>query len=231
MISLVIVLLSLSCLLPGSHADPHYANLRLVDSWGGNFIFRGPQPQQKVGVFDYDNLVEAFNNQTAIPKEFTLLDISLLNPNTSNEAKDMATEIAYFKDNPSKGRFLNWPILRASQDPFNLSDAVVKVRAVNLSQVLHEDLPSIMGNLSAFLHEKVNPPLVVYFHSEGGTDRAGEVAASYYMQFLNKTLAEATNYNLALPGGEPDQYCINAQSWYCFHLKYALNYAFECSLK
>jgi len=231
MYSLVVVLfvVVLSCAFV-SHAAPKYANVALVDKSGDNLIFRGPEPLEK-GVFDYDNLVKAMSNLTQMPTTFFMWDISLLNPKTPNEGKDTDVEKAFFAANPNKGAFVLWTINRSSQSPYKFSPDVIKEKALNLSTVVNDDLPYRMSNLSQSLAEKVAVPRVIYFHSEGGTDRAGEVAACYYMQFLKMTLQQATDYNKALPGGEPDQYCINAQAWYCFYLKYAMNYDLACTLK
>jgi len=226
----LLLLLALSSVWAASK----YENLDLVDKVGSNLLFRGPSPLLTKGTdkwFDYEGLVMAMANHTTMPEKFFLWDISLLGP-TGGDGMQNAIEKAYFDANSTIGAFVLWTIHRSSQDPFKLTPDEIKAKVLgDFPSVNNDSLPYRMGNLSKSLAEQVDVPRVIFFHSEGGTDRAGEVSASYYMQFQKMTLQQATDYNKALPGGEPDQYCINGQAWYCFYLKYALNFDLDCTLK
>ena len=81
----------------------------------GNYSFRGNNPlngSDEDRYFDYDDWVDHTNNDVKenwydkLPKDFYLIDVSLLNLSNSY---DLRIERKYFKENSDKGEFINWP--------------------------------------------------------------------------------------------------------------------------
>eukprot|EP01113_Clastostelium_recurvatum_P020432 TRINITY_DN2422_c0_g1_i1.p1 TRINITY_DN2422_c0_g1~~TRINITY_DN2422_c0_g1_i1.p1 ORF type:complete len:248 (-),score=55.75 TRINITY_DN2422_c0_g1_i1:89-787(-) len=222
-----LVALAFACLsLTNSNVvadDPQFEHLRFIQQVGKNLLYRGPEPKEN-NTFALKQMVAAMDKQHPLPSIYTILDVNLLTTETS----DIEMEVAFFKANPKVGSILLWPTYGANTAPYSYSTAVIKERAINISQWMKDDLPTRMVTIRKLLETPVDPPLVIYMHCECGCDRTGEMSISYYMQFMNMTLAQAHKINTDIIGREMETDEKYGMEWYCFHLKYALNYNLTC---
>ena len=96
-----------------------YERFRLIDhiefNETSNFIFRSNEPVSN-STFQYDQII-ANAKQRCQEQNITLNepvyihDINLLNDIKPEEARDIATEEAFFKENPTLGKIQRWTLI------------------------------------------------------------------------------------------------------------------------
>ena len=173
----------------------------LVDQNGRNLFFRGADPVINGTDFAIDMLTQRMREAAQargvnFPNQFHLVDISLLGV----EQGTIEIERRFFRDNPSRGQFINIPIFGLV--PEGLS------RYLNGLATLINDFTRLGGDSIAEDRRAISTirrqltrtdqsmPIVVYVHCIAGCDRTGEIIAEYRLRFnRNLTLTQAVNMN------------------------------------
>jgi len=209
-------------------------HVHFIQSASTNFLFRGGIPNEG-NTFEYDDLVGQLlamaqtEGNLTLPAPFLLFDFNLLDPNSSDDRPDIATEQDYYKQHPETGTFIQYPILGEKVDPFTLPESEVKQKAVTFDQWSVDRLPTFIEKIRGILSTPSMPPVVGYIHCQCGCDRTGEVSGSYYMAYMNMSLHDAHELDMKIAGREITNENHYALNWYCFYLKYGRNYTISCS--
>lgn len=209
-------------------------NVRYVDKFGRNFLFRGAHPvieiTGKPARFGYEALRSALENAgrdagQEIPSSFTLIDVSLLwveNPQDHNRERALVmAEEAFFSTRPDLGQLHMWPLQGTRLDP---ADPSIGMHRQYLAQnpdswlsdslvVRVETLRKWMENSSTF---GVTGPVIIYVHCFGGCDRTGELIGAYSLRYLNMTWEEVRSLNAGhcRPDHDYEKNNCNALQWY-----------------
>ena len=260
----LLVVLLLPPVSDGAPATVNWAPTRLVtvspdgDAW----LFRGPAPVVNTTGGDQEfeasqllsNLMRASKNSTS-PLPGSALDlrlVSLLNPETINEAPVIKTEEAYVAGHASNTSFNLWVIEGDSLSPANLSSAAVAALARNLTSWQKDRLVNRTATIQAWLDGAGNAlgggprsageeagaravgsaaPLVIYTTDEDGYDRVGELTGAWLMRYTNASLSEVVAWNAAIKGSAARPEPANALAWFCYWLRYGQDYDVDCSLQ
>jgi hypothetical protein len=185
-------------------SDLAYYKVRLLEhseAGAGTWLFRTNLPSVN-GSFAYDTLVSYMQQRSieanvSFPditsQKIKLIDINLLSVNSYG---DIQIEKNYFEANPDKGTFINWPIVGSLVSPNWLSEAerIKEVAALNVSI---DDMPSLIPKIRNAVFSDVPPtiPTIIFFHCEAGSDRTGQVAGSYMMQYHGYTAKQAYEWD------------------------------------
>jgi hypothetical protein len=191
----------------------------LVDTIGGNYIFRGSSPfEDKDGnaVFAYEKLTTSINailvKQGLAPlKDYHLVDYSLLD---IDQYYVIQKEADFFTANPELGNHVNVSTIspRLLLTPFDSDIASIFVDSYNAS------ITSLVENARALAVKQTDKPVVVFIHCNAGRDRTGFVVASYRMLLKNMTLKEAVARNVAETGRNSQDFYDTAIESYCRYL-------------
>jgi protein-tyrosine phosphatase len=208
-------------------------HVNFIQAVNGNYLFRGGIPNYD-GQFQYDILVNQMRTVAeeqggvTLPDTFYMIDINLLNP-ADSEITDIITEVNFFGNNTKLGSVLRYPIYGEVTNPFNYTADYIKDRALTFATWSVDKLPAFVEQIHSIVSEKNNSmPTVSYIHCECGCDRTGEVSGSYYMRYMNMSLHDAHALDEKIAGREIELDELYALNWYCFYLKYALNYDLTC---
>jgi len=148
-----------------------------------------------------------------------LIDISLLNDLTQHD--DIKVEMDFFNANPDKGVFYNWPIYGSLVSPNWLAEAerIKEVASLNTSI---DNLPSLIPRIRNTVFNEVAPttPTILFFHCEAGSDRTGQVAGSYMMQYHGYTAKQAYEWDNEVAGRQIVTMSQNGMLFYCWFLTY-----------
>jgi len=220
--------LVVALIFPASFALP-FTTLSFIQNVGTNLLFRGPEPMV-LDHFDLEGLtlemeLIAFLEGFKFPTKFYFVDFCLLQVSTTDKG-DEKIERQYFEEYPDAGKFCWWPTngTKLMVYDYNVSTVRRMVQAWDESSKWIDPLPKWMKTVHMLLQAKHELPYVLYLHCMGGKDRTGELAGSYYMQFMNMTLKQATYLDQQIAGRRIGTSHQHAMEWYCFYLKYVLNY-------
>jgi hypothetical protein len=203
--------------------DLTYHKVRLLEyseAGAGTWLFRSNLPGVN-GSFAYDTLI-SFMQQRSIEanvsfpnitsEKVKLIDISLLSVNSYG---DLMMEKNFFEANPDKGTFINWPIVGSLVSPNWLSEGerIKEVAALNVSI---DNLPSLIPKIRNAIFSDVPPstPTIIFFHCEAGSDRTGQVAGSYMMQYHGYTAKQAFEWDNEVAGRTIEQMSQNGMLFY-----------------
>lgn len=157
----------------------------------------------------------AKNKSVELPPTFYILDVSLLNP---TELPDEAVEKKFWSAHPTLGGYINWPIVGSFRNASTESASAVEQKAKTLNTWSVDKLPEKVALLTSYLSEQSsqggNVSTVIYIHCEAGTDRTGEVSASYYMKVLNQSFHDALEYDDHINSRVIKPLSQNALQWY-----------------
>lgn len=194
------------------------------------YLFRSNLPT-KNGAFLWNEIAEMMaqraaelnvsfpNNTNGEP--FQIYDVNLLFP---WETARLNAEIDFFYSNPEKGTFVSWPIFGAQDDPNALNETERRDLISNYTKVQNDSLPERIP----YLHNLVHPdfpaevPTAYLFHCSQGADRTGQVAASYVITYMNKTLQEAYEWDQEVAGRDitlVNQYGLKQYCWWLTYVK------------
>jgi len=200
-----------------------------------NYLFRGGEPKNSSNVFVYNELVSEMRQAAkaegniTLPQSFYLIDICLLTPFYPPDREDIEMETKWFEANKAKGRIFQYTILGEEVDPISIRDSpYLPELAKTFDRWGVDKLPSFVETVHEIVLNKTNPPTVSYIHCECGCDRTGEVSGAYYMRYMGMTLHDVHEINFKIAGREVEKPSRNALEWYCFYLKYDLNYNLTC---
>lgn len=224
---------------PGPSGDT--GNVRFVDKNATltAFLFRGSLPEAN-GSFDYKDLQDAIVDAgrlagTAIPPDFYLLDVSLLQPEDRNDFNRTVIEIEFFRNNPGLGQIVSWETGGTQLDPDQKEIGPCRdYLAGNLGTWLGDPLIDRVNTLHGWLLDPspVNPttkPLVIYVHCLGGCDRTGEVIGAYYLRWLGMSWEIMNDTNNAFCGRYFGCNNYRATRWYCLWLNETQGYSLSCT--
>jgi len=199
---------------------PSLVSLIHQDPRSGNFLFRGNLPIEQ-NSFSYEDLVKALKNATpggALPAQFFLVDISLLNRINPQEDRHLTIEQRFWQQNPQLGKLLNHPVYGSLSSPNSYPNAVrkklEKIPTLSNTDALVDSLENLLQSSQAN-----NVPLVLYIHCEAGKDRTGEVAASYAMKYLGSSYADAYANAKRIARRDISTLSRNELQWYAYFLK------------
>ena len=134
---------------------------------------------------------------------------------------DTKIETDFFNANPDKGLFFNWPIVGSIFSPNTLSEAerIKEVAALNTSI---DNLPTLIPKIRSTLFSSVPPtkPTFLFFHCEAGSDRTGQVAGSYMMQYKGYSARQAFEWDNEVAGRTIETFSQNGLLFYCWFLTY-----------
>ena len=218
---------------PKLGGDLSYHKVRLLEyneAGAGTWLFRTNLPAVN-GSFAYDTLVSYMQQRSieanvSFPNITTqgvkLVDISLLSVNSYS---DIQIEKDFFEGNPDKGIFYNWPIVGSLVSPNWLSEAerIKEVAALNSSI---DNLPSLIPKIRNAVLSDVPPskPTMIFFHCEAGSDRTGQVAGSYMMQYHGYTAKQAYEWDNEVAQRQIASMSQNGLLFYCWWLTYQQGY-------
>ncbi|GAB5369105.1 hypothetical protein AAMO2058_001376800 [Amorphochlora amoebiformis] len=203
---------------------------RLVDYRGGRYLFRTNQPTNS-STFLYDDLLSVFRsltlNSSGVPpiplgKEVYIVDICLLN--VATESPDIQIEKEFFIRNPSKGRFVNYPILGSLIPPGWYPSVIRSVLAKYLDRWSYDKLPSFIQTIFHLMtSDNISAPadatVVILIHCEAGTDRTGEVSGSYMQAHLGLSYSEALDIDNHIQKREIAPMSRNGLQWFCYYMQ------------
>lgn len=200
--------------------NPGLVSLLAHDTHSVNYLFRGNMPIVN-DELSYKALVTALKNATpgqALPDQFFLIDISLVNSINPNEAKDLGIERRFWNANATLGQVINHPVYGSLTSPHDFPEAERKrlemIPTLSSTDVLLENIQSLL------MTKQLNGlPLVLYIHCEGGKDRTGEVAAAYAMRYLGSTYADAYANAKRIAGRDISSFSRNELQWYAYYLR------------
>ena len=204
--------------------------LEYSEAGAGTWLFRSNLPSVN-GTFAYDTLISYMQQRSieanvSFPditsEKVKLIDISLLNVASYG---DLMMEKNFFEANPDKGTFINWPIVGSLVSPNWLSEAerIKEVAALNVSI---DNLPSLIPKIRNAIFSDVPPttPTIIFFHCEAGSDRTGQVAGSYMMQYHGYTAKQAFEWDNEVAQRTIEQMSQNGMLFYCWWLTYQQGY-------
>ena len=213
--------------------DLSYHKVRLLEyseAGAGTWLFRTNLPGVN-GSFAYDNLVSYMQQRSieanvsfpdVTSQKVKLVDISLLSVNSYG---DLMMEKNFFEANPDKGLFYNWPIVGSLVSPNWLLEAerIKEVAALNVSI---DNLPSLIPKIrnAVFSDVPSTIPTMIFFHCEAGSDRTGQVAGSYMMQYHGYTAKQAFEWDNEVATRTIVQMSQNGLLFYCWWLTYQQGY-------
>jgi len=215
----------------------NFDRVRFVDSINGNYLFRGNQPELN-GSFAYDTLKSylterAKESNITLPSEFFLFDVSLLDPNLTDELPALQVEIDFFNQNPTVGIVNSWPLYGDANGPQDYNSTQEEYLASRLVMWQSDQLPKKSINLYMALWTGMSPlfPTVIYVHCGHGQDRTGEMIGSYELQFVNGTTFQgiwATNIAMGMDVVVNE----NSLRWFCAYMavQRGHDYATYCAL-
>lgn len=128
------------------HNPYNYSHVRLVETAGRNWLFRGGIPINATGGFAYAELSATFAQRAAeagrsdFPAAFHLVDISFLH----SELADIAVEKAFFDAHPQLGELWLWPVsgVKYWKRPWDRSPPPSIYDACHAAGVHRDDCPS-----------------------------------------------------------------------------------------
>ena len=186
-----------------------YHKVRLLDyneAGAGTWLFRTNLPSAN-GTFMYDTLLKFMQQRSEEANitfpDYTKEQVKIVDINLMNTAEyfDTKIETDFFNANPDKGLFFNWPIVGSIISPNMLSEAerIKEVAALNISI---DNLPTLIPKIRSTLSNSVPPttPTFLFFHCEAGSDRTGQVAGSYMMQYKGYTARQAFEWDNEVAG-------------------------------
>jgi hypothetical protein len=195
--------------------------VKLVDSVGQNYFFRGSNPfVNKLGekVFSYHDL-KKYINQTLEKegkkplKDFYLVDISLLNLDAYFQIKE---EQEFFKKYPHLGEVKNYSEIAPELllTPFSSNPIAYKI-----TKNYHEKLTKLLQEIRQTLEKESDKPIVIYAHCNAGRDRTGALSASYRMLYQNMDFPQAVNKNIEEVQRSAESLLKSSVSSYCNYLE------------
>ena len=201
--------------------NPNVVRLVQGDLSSGNLLFRGNMPV-KEGVFQYDDLVQSMRNAAqaagrALPAQFRIIDISLVNELTPGEKNDLAVEKAYWSSHPAQGQLINHPIYGSLTSPHDYPTDV-RMRLERKPSLGH------LGDLIEKIHTLLTTrsadgvPVLLYVHCEAGKDRTGEAIAAYSMKYMGVPYKAALVDADTIAGRDISRFSRNGLQWHAFYL-------------
>ncbi len=190
----------------------------VVDYNRGNFFVRGNIPIID-NKFAYDELEKTIRERLSakglsLSTDFLLVDISLLS--APDELRFTAIEKEWYRKNPSLGCYWSHPLYGIQDSPIGLSR---EVRREEIAQHKVKQLRIFLKNLRTMVTTRCEREVVLYAHCRAGTDRVGEIAACYMMQYGGYSYDQVMAENRKIAGGEIHVGTQNAIAWYAFYLR------------
>ena len=194
----------------------------LIDKVGDNLLFRGSDAVIRGKAFAIDELVErmkeaAQKNKIPFPKEFYLVDVSLL----SIERGSLEIEERFFADNAHRGEFVNIPVFGilpssgVNKYLASLSAFVNGISGLDNGSISF-DIKAVETIRRQLTRRDKSIPIIVYVHCMAGCDRTGEVVAEYRLKFKKDiSLAQAVEMNNKECGRPQDAHNIAAIKKFC----------------
>jgi hypothetical protein len=204
------------------NANLDYTRVHLVahDTTTNNFLFRGNMPVANHTSFQYDELINYFQQRTkeagvTFPKEFKLVDISLNNLFD----KDLKVEKAFWKNpnNANKGKFINWPLGLAGIIPPSKFSPEKQKEMANSSVWKVDKIPERVTEIQTMITTKTAAPTLVYVHCTAGCDRTGEVIGSYRLKYQNVNVTQMYALDINECGRPPNYWSTTALKWFCIY--------------
>ncbi|MBM7070486.1 dual specificity protein phosphatase family protein [Shewanella sp. 202IG2-18] len=251
----LLIIFSLCGVTTASLATDYYPErTHLIDqnTQLGTYLFRGNMPLIGKGnqrTFQYEQLSKQLKKYVKILNSgFYLIDVSLINKVNSDERKDLNIENVYFDNNPDKGvlahhaifgQLVSYPrtLKKLFHQSSNATLATIKL------PIFLDKLPSLIEQLGQCTHKKQcdnlaplynnpdNLPVVIYFHCESGTDRTGNIAASYRMHYKNMGLNQAWNMNLNESYRSPNKAAQRETENYCARITPYSDWVSHCIIQ
>ncbi|HBF38959.1 MAG TPA: hypothetical protein DDW50_16785 [Firmicutes bacterium] len=228
-------------------------NVHYVDSAGRNFLFRGGLPLiNNQQTFNYKGLKQAITiagNEAGVqmPKDFFIVDVNLLNIESTNDRNRIFVEHQFFKNHPTLGFIQVWGI---NGTGLHVTDPILAANRDYLGRHLDKWLKDGLGSRIETLRKWLigakydqrmiaNLPIVFFVHCVAGCDRTGEFIGAYYLRYMNKSWQEMNELNQRMCPHERPFNCRNyyADQWYCLWLNQARGFTlnwwqeFPCSGK
>jgi len=222
------------------------SRVNLVDHYtegeNNNFLFRGSDPVLRSNEFAYDELVSlmkvaAEREGVTLPDDFYLIDVSLL----FVERADLSVERKYFKQNPTQGEFVNYPVFGhvggnrfervihiadkstnflaqfLAYPIFGRLERIFKTVETAEQDLTNLDIKAVTG-LRGFLTQKREKPTVIYVHCVAGCDRTGEIVGAYRMQYKNQEIQAVFDKNTQECGRDENVFSVDSLQAYCRYL-------------
>ena len=203
----------------GAQFNPQRLQLVHCDEVSGNCLFRSNLPL-KGNSFAYNELRQAMQAAyrtrmgAALPAQFELVDISLLNWFT--DAKELQLEKQYFRMHPERGRFKHHAIYGALSSPNTYPETMKNWLEILPSMGEISELEDELGYLISTVNDK---PQMVVVHCRAGHDRTGEVVAAFQMRYLGMSYQEAYTKANATKGNPINPLSHYGLMWYAYYLR------------
>lgn len=210
--------------LMGQEGEP-IVQLVTKNTLTDNVLFRGNLPiSHSTEKFQYDNLVTRLEQAAAtagatLPENYTIIDISLINELTPEEAKNLSTEKEFWRAHPTLGYLINHPIYGAFTSPNTYPKATRK----SLERYSLDHLNKLITEIHEKLISQNEHPLLLYVHCEDGKDRTGEVIAAYSMRYLEVSYKDALNNANDIAGRKIRRFSKHGIQWYAYYLRDVLD--------
>jgi len=186
-----------------------------------NYLFRGNNPVSN-GVFNFTALTDALRTAASgecgvkLPETFQFVDVDLENPTD----KGYSVELKFWKQNPTLGHAVTWPLLGSALEPKHTPgrDGLVKSgkwavagNADGLVKRLNETRTMLLNTTAA--------PTVMFAHCNAGCDRTGEFIGAYAMTYMGYNVTTAMGEGCRQCGRCPNYFASSAIGWWCLTLK------------
>uniref|UniRef100_A0A7S3D264 Tyrosine specific protein phosphatases domain-containing protein n=1 Tax=Palpitomonas bilix TaxID=652834 RepID=A0A7S3D264_9EUKA len=217
------------------HEDYHPERTHLIDIVGKNFFFRGNNPLNATS-FVYDEVVSDFKKMALkeggveLPDDIYFVDISLLNIIT--ERSDIEMEKNFFESNPTKGEFVNYPMVGQLVNPNSYPKSMMEYMAKHLDDWQIDRAPTRIDYIRSRLEQQGDRPVALYVHCEAGTDRTGELAGDYMLEYwpapYNQNIEAVLDYADHIQSRDIEVYSKHGIEWYCNYLKFGKGVDIAC---
>ncbi|KAJ3438085.1 phosphatase [Anaeramoeba flamelloides] len=209
--------------------------VHLIDSYQGNYLFRGNEPVINGTFFAYPELTETMKKIIeaqgfTAPTNFELIDMNFLNLFSKKEAENTKIEEDWYQKHSQSQNFFAWPIYGSVTDPDMYTDEERKKKALTFDNWDIDRLTPRLKITYDLLHKVDTLPKLIYFHCEGGKDRTGEFGGSYMMLHFGWDYAKALYWDTQIAGRVLEIFSINHLHWYCYYLKEKLGRDISCEL-
>ncbi|KAJ6254384.1 phosphatase [Anaeramoeba flamelloides] len=210
--------------------------VHLVDSYQGNYLFRGNEPIIGGKTFAYAELNQAMikilqDYQFEVPTTFQLIDLNFLNGFTNEEYGNIKVEENWFKDYSQSQNFFHWPIYGSVTNPEMYTEDVRTEKALTFDNWDGDRITPRLKITYDLLHKVETLPKFIYFHCEAGSDRTGEFAGCYKMLHFGWDYQQVIKYDTEIAGRKMVIFNSNHLQWYCYYLKENLNMNISCELE